>query len=213
VLAEEDHVMSVSAEEFKIVRYHFLNLFEESKKDEPLPEIINKLTDAIREALAEPWRGTRGGTRSIRTPRESRIELAARIEETAEVIRLLRINSTGDAIDELLSIATDLKKAGDQEPPSALREAGEKVLSVIARIADQLATVRGARFAISGALALVLGGSGLPAVTAFGLGLAFWEGKDAFLKALDRNALRNGTAPAAKQDKPLTKPSPKKKSS
>lgn len=52
--------------------------------------------------------------------------------------------------------------------------------------------------AISGAIALVIGGAGWPAVTALGLGLAFWEGKDAFLKALDKLGGKQTNRPTKK---------------
>jgi hypothetical protein len=117
--------------------------------------------------------------------RERRTQLAERIDEAAEVIRLLRINSVGDTVAELNAIANELRAAADEETPSALREAGNNVLRVLSKIADQLSSVRGSRIAISGAIALILGGSGWPAVSAMGLALAYWEGKDTFLKAVE----------------------------
>ncbi|KRR13913.1 hypothetical protein CQ10_38315 [Bradyrhizobium valentinum] len=44
----------------------------------------------------------------------------------------------------------------------------------------ELATQEGARLAITGALALIVGGSGASGTAAFSGGLAFWYGKDAF---------------------------------
>jgi hypothetical protein len=119
-----------------------------------------------------------------RTPKERRFELAERIDGTADVVALLRINSTADAIAELRAIAEELRVVDDEKKPSALKEAGDAVLKVLLRLLDQLGTVRAARMAISGPLALVLGGAGWPAVTAFGICLAFWEGKDTFTRAV-----------------------------
>jgi DNA segregation ATPase FtsK/SpoIIIE-like protein len=121
-----------------------------------------------------------------KTPKERRYELAERIEATAEAIRLLRSNTTGDAIAELQAIAEELKSVENVETPSALKEAADKALKVLLQIVDQLGTVRGSRMAISGTIALVVGGAGWLAVTALGLGLAFWEGKDAFLKSMEK---------------------------
>ena len=97
----------------------------------------------------------------------------------------MRINSAGDAVADLHAIAKELRAAEDDKTPSALKEAGNAALEVLLKILDQLSTVRGARMAISGTIALVIGGAGWPAVTALAVALSFWEGKDAFLKALN----------------------------
>ena len=38
---------------------------------------------------------------------------------------------------------------------------------------------------ISGLISVVIGGAGYSAIAAFGMSLAFWEGKEAFLKAIE----------------------------
>jgi hypothetical protein len=53
---------------------------------------------------------------------------------------------------------------------------------VIFGLLDELATQEGARLAITGALALIVGGAGASGATAFSAGLAFWFGKEAFTK-------------------------------
>jgi hypothetical protein len=114
------------------------------------------------------------------SPREMRLELASRIEATANVIRELRINSVSESVDELVAIAEELKKQSDENHPARLQEAGDKALKVVFTLLDELATQEGARLAITGALALIVGGSGASGAAAFSAGLAFWYGKDAF---------------------------------
>jgi hypothetical protein len=58
-----------------------------------------------------------------------RLELDNRIEATADVIRLLRINSVSESVDELVAIAEELKKLPEENSPSRLEEAGDKALS------------------------------------------------------------------------------------
>ncbi|MCA1530416.1 hypothetical protein [Bradyrhizobium yuanmingense] len=95
------------------------------------------------------------------------------------------MNSASDAVAELEDIAAELERLPEDKITPALNEAGERVLKVLSRFSDQLSTVRGARMLISGVIAVVLGGAGFSAITAYGMSLAFWEGKDAFLKALE----------------------------
>jgi hypothetical protein len=179
LIQDIDYVIAVAGIDFHIVRYRSPSTASDT-------ETIDQLSSAIGDALElKPQGSGQAHVPMKATQRERRIELASRIEETAEIIRVLRVNSAADAVSELLAIAEELKIADDDQTPSALKEAGKKALQVLIRIADQLASVRGSRIAISGALALILGGSGWPAVTAFGVGLAFWEGKEAFLKAVD----------------------------
>lgn len=183
LIGDLDYVMPVDAREFELVRYPF----DQSPRTAGDLETIETLVAAIRGALdAEPEGSGAARVPLKKTPREMRFELAERIEETAEAVRLLRSNTTGDAVVELQAIAEQLKAAEDVETPSALREAGDKALKVLFQIMDQLGTVRGSQFAISGTIALIVGGTGLPAVAALGLGLAFWEGKEAFQKAMEK---------------------------
>jgi hypothetical protein len=83
-------------------------------------------------------------------------------------------------VDELVAIAEELKNQSDENNPSRLQEAGDKALKVVFALLDELATQEGARLAITGALALIVGGSGASGAAAFSAGLAFWYGKDAF---------------------------------
>jgi hypothetical protein len=113
-------------------------------------------------------------------PREMRLELANRIEATADVIRLLRINSVSESVDELVAIAEELKKLPEENSPSRLQEAGDKALKVVFALLDELSSQPGTRMAISGALALIVGGTGMSGLAAYSAGLAFWFGEDAF---------------------------------
>ena len=119
------------------------------------------------------------------TPRETRYELASRIEEAADAIQALRINSAGEAVASLRKIASELQAIEDEKTHSAAKDAGEKVLKVLSRIADQLATVKGSRIIVAGIVSLVLGGAGYSGLTIYGLTLAFWQGPEMFAKAID----------------------------
>lgn len=180
-IADEEYVLALHPTNFRFVRYPF---------ESPGPSGDDKrataeLTDAVKKALSEEARGSATALPQKKmSPQEARSALVSRIHEAADAIRLLRINSASQTVGELESIANDLEQAPDDKISPALQETVEKVLAVLSRLADQLASVRGARMLISGAIAIVLGGAGFSAVTAFGMSLAFWEGKDAFLKAL-----------------------------
>lgn len=173
-----------------IVRYSIDNL----------QDSVAHLRDEIERALAEkPDSRIPQAQLPPLPPREMRIELADRIEATVEVIRLLRINSVSESIDELIAIATELKKRPDDNNPSRLQEAGDKALKVIFSLLDELAAQPGARMAITGAISLIVGGTGAPGVAAFTAGLAFWYGKDVYTKFINAWGKRN--APTTKRAK------------
>jgi hypothetical protein len=178
LLAQDDRVIPFDHRDFRYIVYHL---------DSRDPEQMQRTEDTLTEAIAEVLHTNPGVGRDITstTPRETRHELAARIQEAAEAIRDLRINSAGDVVASLNKIAKELEAVEDVKTPTAMREAGEKFLKVLARIADQLATVKGSRIIIAGIISLVLGGAGFPAVTLYGLTLAFWQGPEMFAKAID----------------------------
>lgn len=119
------------------------------------------------------------------SPKQSRRQMVSRLSEAAEAIRLLRINSAIETAIELESIAKELEELPEEKVPAALKETADAFLRVLLRVADQLATIRGARMLISGLVSVVLAGAGFSAVAVFGLSLAFWEGKEASLKAIE----------------------------
>lgn len=181
-IGDLDYVMPIDARDFRIVRYSF----DQSPQTAGDPDTIEALVAAIREALdAEPESSRVPYVPMKGTPKERRDELAERIEATVEAIRLFGSNTAGDAAAELEAIAEELKSVEDVETPSALKEAAHKALMVLFRFMDELGTSRGARVVITGAIALVVGGAGFSGAVAFGLGLAYWEGKKPFLKAIE----------------------------
>ena len=188
-IADEEYVLALHPTDFKFVRYPFESPGPSGDDKRATAELI----DAVRQALGEEALGSRSGPpRKRLSPQETRSTLAARIHEAADAISLLRINSASDTVAELESIAEELERMPDDKIPPALQETAEKFLKVLSRFADQLATVRGARMLISGIIAVVLGGAGFSAISAFGMSLAFWEGKEAFLKALAALTERKG---------------------
>jgi hypothetical protein len=68
----------------------------------------------------------------------------------------------------------------DGSSRSRLQEAGDRALKVVFALLDELSSQPGARMAISGALALIVGGTGVSGLAAYSAGLAFWFGEDAF---------------------------------
>ena len=89
---------------------------------------------------------------------DARVELANRIVASAEAIRSLRINSLGVGVDELLSIADDLKKLPDDNSSSRLKEASDKAVKVLFSFMDELSSQAGARITLTGAVSLIVGG-------------------------------------------------------
>jgi hypothetical protein len=174
----------------RLVRYSMSNLGDS----------VLHLREEIARALSEePGSRTPQVQLPPLPPREMRLELANRIEATAEVIRILRINSVSESVDELIAIADELKRLPEENNPSRLQEAADKALNVIFSLLDELSTQPGARMAITGALSLIVGGTGTSGAAAFSAGLAFWYGKDVFTKFI--NAWGKRSAPAAKTTK------------
>jgi len=168
-------------QDFRFVTYQYYSTDDETEQRtrEALIEVIR---DVLQAPPASP--GFRIPVQK-RSPRETRHELASRIQEAADALQSLRINSAGDIVASLQRIATDLETIEDEKTASAMKEAGEKVLKVLSRIADQLATVKGSRIIVAGIISLVLGGAGYPGLTIYGLTLAFWQGPEIFSKAID----------------------------
>jgi nucleoside 2-deoxyribosyltransferase len=176
LLAQTGHSLPFDHKDFRFVVYSYRATDDEVEQ-------------RTRGALIESIKGALNRAPALDLPtissREARNELAARVQEAAEAIQALRINSTSDVVASLEQIANDLDKVDDKQTPSAMHEAGEKLLKIISRVADQLATVRGSRIIVAGIISLVLGGAGYSALTIYGLTLAFWQGPEMFSKAID----------------------------
>jgi hypothetical protein len=178
-IAQDDYVIPLDTTAFNLVRYRYYDgsFSEDAHAAEGLVNAILEALDENRSASPLPHRKL--------SPRQTRAQLAARISEAAEAIRLLRINSAAETAIELDDIAGELEQIPEDKLTPALQETVEKFLKVLSRFADQLATIRGSRMLISGLISVVIGGAGYSAIAAFGMSLAFWEGKEAFLKAIE----------------------------
>jgi SepF-like predicted cell division protein (DUF552 family) len=176
LLAQTGHPLPFDMKDFRFVVYSYNATDDEVEQ-------------RTREALIQSVRGALRGGPALNLPtrssREMRNELASRVQEAAEAIQALRINSTADVVASLEQIVQDINKVDDKQTPSAMKDAGEKLLKIISRVADQLATVRGSRIIVAGIISLVLGGAGYSALTIYGLTLAFWQGPEMFSKAID----------------------------
>jgi shikimate 5-dehydrogenase len=62
----------------------------------------------------------------------------------------------------------------------------------VANLFDALGTEQGAQVIIAGAAAGILGAGGWSSAVIFGLTLAAWKGKDAFMAALENSTRRRG---------------------
>jgi hypothetical protein len=85
-------------------------------------------------------------------------------------------------VQQLRDISQEIRALTD---PS-LKDAATRAMLVLTHLFDALGTQQGAQVVIAGAVAGILGAVGWPAVTAYGLSLAVWQGKDAFMAALGK---------------------------
>lgn len=178
-ISEAEYVISFDFRDFGHVRYS-KHMYEGP------PKLELTLVEAIRLALETTPRPPGLGLPQKRlSPVEMRSELAVRVQEAADAVRLLRVNSAADIVADLEKVARDLEAVEDERIPSVIKESGEKVLQILLRIADQLGSVKGSRVVIAGIIAVVLGGTGLSALPIYGLTLAFWQGPEMFAKAID----------------------------
>ncbi|WP_342724629.1 hypothetical protein AAFG07_37445 [Bradyrhizobium sp. B097] len=186
LLAQVGHPLAFDHKDFRFVTY-----LNKGTDDEVEQRTREALIEAINSALQATQLTPASGLPANRiSTRETRHELATRIQESADALQSLRINSAAEIVASLHKIAADLETIEDEKTPSAIQEAGEKVLKVLSRIADQLSTVKGSRIVIAGVISLVLGGAGYSAFTIYGLTLAFWQGPEMFSKAIDALAKR-----------------------
>jgi RNA polymerase-interacting CarD/CdnL/TRCF family regulator len=185
LLAQTGHAIPFDMKDFRFVIYSY-----KATDDELEQRTREALIESVRSALQSPSTPGAGLPANKATPSETRHELVARIQESADALQSLRINSAAEIVASLHKIATDLEAVQDDKTPSAMKEAGEKVLKILSRIADQLATVRGSRIIVAGIISLVIGGAGYPAFTVYGLTLAFWQGPEIFSKAIEAMAKR-----------------------
>ena len=180
LIAQHDYVISFSVRDFGYIRY----LFDAAVGSPEERASRAALSEAI--ATATAGRGTSTRTSQARlSPQQTRDELAIRLQEATEAIKLLRVNSVAEIIVELEQIASDLEVATDEATPSVVLDTAERFLGALGRFFEQPTAVRGSKMILAGSIAFVLGGAGWSGVSAYAMGLAFWEGKEAFLRALE----------------------------
>lgn len=186
LMMQAGHPLPFDHKDFRFVTYNYLGTDDEieQRAREALSEAIS---DVLQRVPATPGLDV---PKKKTSPRETRHELATRIQESADALQSLRINSAAEIVASLDKIATDLEAVEDEKTSSAMREAGEKVLKILSRIADQLATVKGSRIIVAGIISFVLGGAGYSAFTIYGITLAFWQGPEVFTKAIEAIAKR-----------------------
>jgi hypothetical protein len=172
----------MASEEETEIAYFDLTLFHIIKftprKD---PEATRRaLKNAIDQALAD-------NPSSPARPRSDRRELVQRLEIVTTAIANLRINSLSEHIDELREISEELKHHSDSEnEPTSVRDIALRALPILTHLFDALGSKQGAQVIIAGAVTGILGAGGMSSATIFALTLAVWQGKDAFVAALDR---------------------------
>jgi hypothetical protein len=131
----------------------------------------------LAEAAVEPTQALHAPV-----PERSRIELAQRIDTIADTIASLRINSVSEQTQQLRIISREIR--GLPDDTGALRDLAARALPILTYLFDALGTERGAQVIIAGAAAGILGAGGWPSVAIYGLTLAAWQGKEAFITAL-----------------------------
>jgi nucleoside 2-deoxyribosyltransferase len=124
LMAQSGHPVPFDHKDFRFVVYLY-----DSTDDEVEQRMREALIEAIRDVLqtVPTTPGLRVPTTKL-SPRETRHELVSRIHEAADALQSLRINSVGDIVASLQKIATDLDAIEDENTPSAMKEAGERVL-------------------------------------------------------------------------------------
>jgi hypothetical protein len=113
--------------------------------------------------------------------------LSARIGVVISGLAELRINSISPFIEELKNIGIFFENIGaptddfDQEDANDI---ATRALTALGNILDVVGSKTTVQMIVAGAITGILGTIGWPAVTAYGLSLAAWQGKDAFMAAL-----------------------------
>jgi hypothetical protein len=146
-------------------------------RDELKQEIERVLAEALVEPTPKPL---------ARSSQKSRLELARRVDIVANAIAKLRINSLGEHVQELREISQDIRQLSDSDDTSSLKGVATRALPVLTHLFDALGTQQGAQVIIAGAVAGILGAGGWPTAAIYGLTLAAWQGKDAFMAALGK---------------------------
>ena len=140
----------------------------------------------------------------MHSPRKSKLELADRIETVANAVASLRINSVSEHVQKLREIGQEVRDLPNSTP--SLKDVATHALPVLTHLFDALGTHQGAQVIIAGAVAGILGAGGWPSVAIYGLTLAAWQGKDAFMAALGKV---HPTSPVKKRRPPSKFPSTK----
>jgi hypothetical protein len=107
-----------------------------------------------------------------------------RVENIADTLASLRINSISDQVDQLRQISQEIRAEGNDIP--SLRDVAARALPILLQLFDALGTQEGARIIISGATTGILGAGGWPSAVIFTVAMAAWHGKDAFMAALGK---------------------------
>jgi hypothetical protein len=123
---------------------------------------------------------------SAQSPKKSRTELAARVETVANAIASLRLNSASVHVEQLRKISQEIRELSDGNDTPPLKDVAARTLPILTHLFDALGTQQGAQVIIAGAVTGILGAGGWPSVAIYGLTLAAWKGKDAFMAALDK---------------------------
>jgi hypothetical protein len=113
-------------------------------------------------------------------------ELAGRIDEIALAITELRINSLYEHAEKLRALSAELRTPRRSFSPTTLKADSTSALQILTAVYEALGSSHGAKVIIAGAVAGILSIGGWPAVTAYSITLAAWQGKDAFIAAVKR---------------------------
>lgn len=118
-------------------------------------------------------------------------DLVDRLELATDAIADLRLNSTSEIIGELRYISGSIRSKFNSGTHKSLitrsdvRNTAIEALVVLSKLYDQIENSRLAAIIVSGATTALMGCSGYSAVLSVTIMLASWNGKEAFLAAIN----------------------------
>ena len=120
------------------------------------------------------------------SPKSQAKQLAKKVNEVAEAISELRINSAAEYVEQLHAISEELGQYKSAISNDELHDITKRIISVLAQIDSVVASSRLGKLIVSGAIAALVTKSGLGAAAVFSLSIAVWEGPSFFKSAVNK---------------------------
>lgn len=119
------------------------------------------------------------------------LDTLQRLDDAADAIDAMRLNSTGEVVDELRRVSSNLRakylqiSVGGSVERSDVGNALITILKALAVLFDVIENSKLAAIVVSGATTALIGGGGLTTTLNLTVMLAAWHGKEAFLAAIE----------------------------